>query len=101
MSGAVPQAIAGQPNVADPVAVKAKIERMGTGQHVMVKLVTGRKLRGHIASIGDISFTLKADRTGSELPIPYEHVRDVKENPGPVFWMAVGAIIVIVIIVVT
>ncbi len=83
----------------DPTAVEAKVMKLGVGEHVMVKLVTGRKLRGHIVGIGEASFTLQPDRTTLKSEIAYDQVLQVKKNPGPIFWMLVGAAIVIVAIV--
>jgi hypothetical protein len=82
----------------DPAAVEAKVRKLGVGEHVMVKLATGAKLRGHIAAIGDQFFALRADRTNSETQISYDQVLQVKKNPGPLGWMLIGAALTLIII---
>jgi hypothetical protein len=75
------------------------VTKFGIGKAVKVKLVGGQKLSGHIKSIAADSFTVKLDKSATEREIPYDQVMQVKD-PSPIFWMAVGAVIVIVIIVV-
>ena len=87
------------PNVPNPKAVKAKVEKLGVGEHVMVKLMEGPKLHGHIVGIEGQSFKLKPDHAQAEVLVPYDHVLKVKKNPGALTWMLVGAAIVIIVIV--
>jgi hypothetical protein len=87
------------PQNPDPSTVKAQVTKFGIGKVVKVKLVGGQKLSGHIKSIAADSFTVKLDKSATEEEIPYDQVMQVKD-PSPIFWMAVGAVIVIVIIVV-
>ena len=92
-------AFAKAPKTSDPEVVKQKVEKLGVGEHVAVKRAVGETLHGHITAIGEQSFTLHADRATSETEIAYDQVLNVKKNPGPVMWMLVGAVLVIVIIV--
>jgi sporulation protein YlmC with PRC-barrel domain len=94
-------AFADIPRTIDANAVKAKVEKLGVGEHVMVKVAKGRKLHGHIASIEGDSFKLKPDHSQAEIQVPYDNVSKIKKNPGALTWMAVGAVIVIIIIVAT
>ena len=94
-------ALAGPPKTTDPVAVKAKVEKLGVGEHVMVKRSEGPKLHGHITGIEEHTFKLKPDQAQAEVAIPYADVLKVKKNPGAITWMAVGAVLVIIIIVAT
>ncbi len=87
------------PNIPRSVAVKARVEKLGVGEHVMVKLAEGPKLHGHIIRIEDHSFQLQPDRQQAEVQIPYDHVVTIKKNPGAITWMLVGAVLVIIIIV--
>ncbi len=88
------------PKTIDPAKVKAKVEKLGVGEHVMVKRADGATLHGHIVGIDQDSFKIHPDNTSSEDSIAYDQVAKIRKNPGPVGWMIVGAIIVIVIIVV-
>jgi hypothetical protein len=87
------------PQNPDPSTVKAQVVKFGVGKEVKVKLVGGEKLRGHIESIAADSFTVKLDKPVVAREVPYNQVMEVKD-PKPIFWMAVGAAIVIVIIVI-
>jgi sporulation protein YlmC with PRC-barrel domain len=94
-------AFADAPKAIDANAVKVKVEKLGVGEHVMVKLAEGRKLHGRIAGIEGNSFKLKPDKSKAEIQVPYDNVLKIKKNPGALTWMAVGAVIVIIIIVAT
>jgi len=82
----------------DPSLVAAQVKKFGVGKSVKIKLVDGEKLNGHIQSIGAEGFTVKLAKAGGERSIPYAQVAEIKD-PGPLFWILVGAAIVIVIIV--
>ena len=92
-------AFAKAPKTSAPDVIKRKVEKLGVGEHVAVKRVVGETLHGHITAIGEESFKLHADRATSETEIAYNQVLNVKKNPGPVMWMLVGAVLVIIIIV--
>jgi hypothetical protein len=92
---------AGPPKVIDPAAVKAKVEKLGVGEHVMVKRTEGPALHGRITGIEQDAFTIHPDNTSADVLIAYDQVLKVRKNPGPIGWMLVGAVIVIVIIVAT
>ena len=87
------------PKAVNPEAVKAKVEKLGVGEHVMVKRTEGPKLRGHITGIEQEGFKLKQDKTQAEVLIPYDDVLQVKKNPGAITWMLLGAALVVIIIV--
>ena len=99
LSTTIVPAFAKVPKTSDPDVVKRKVEKLGVGEHVAVKRVMGETLHGHITAIGEQSFTLHADRATSETEIAYNQVLNVKKNPGPVMWMLLGAVLVIIIIV--
>jgi len=82
----------------DPSAVASQVKKFGVGKAVKVKLMGGEKLSGHIQSIGGDTFTIKLSKGGGDRTIAYAQVVEVKD-PGPIFWMLVGVVLVIVIIV--
>ncbi len=98
MLTAVP-GLAGSRKAIDPVKVKAKVEKLGVGEHVMVKQAEGQTLRGHIIGIEQDAFKLQPDNTSAEVLIAYDQVVKVRKNPGAFTWMLVGAILAVVIIV--
>ena len=92
-------AFAKAPKTSDPEFIKRKVEKLGVGEHVAVKRLAEKTLHGHIAAIGEQSFKLHADNATSETEIAYDQVLNVKKNPGPVGWMVLGAVLLIVIVV--
>jgi diacylglycerol kinase family enzyme len=82
---------------ADPSTVASQVNKFGIGKAVKVTLIGGEKLSGHIQSIGTDTFTIRLNKKGGERSIPYAQVGEVKD-PGPLTWMLVGAVLVIVII---
>ena len=82
----------------DPSLIAAQVKKFGVGKSVKVTLVGGEELKGHIRSIGAEDFTVRLSKAGGERSIPYDQVAEIKD-PGPIFWMLIGAVIVIVIIV--
>jgi hypothetical protein len=82
-----------------PDAVKAEVKQIGIGKEVKVRLTGGERVRGHLASIGDDSFSVRTGKHGSERQIRYDQVADVKD-PGPLTWILVGAAIAVIIIVI-
>ena len=92
-------AFAKAPTTSDPDVVKRKVEKLGVGEHVAVKRLADKTLHGHITAIGEQSFKLHADNATSETEIAYDQVSNVKKNPGPVTWMVLGAVLLIVIVV--
>ncbi len=81
-------------------AEKAKVEKLGVGQHVMVKTLGGEELHGTITVIGDQSFKVKPDRASSEREIAYSQVAKVRANPGKVGWIILAVVVVVVVVVV-
>ena len=82
----------GQPN---PALAKQAIEGLGVGTHVMVKVLDGTKLRGHIQVIDKRGFTLRLDATDQPTPISYDQVLQVKKNTDDtvgvfITWLFVG-----------
>jgi hypothetical protein len=90
--------LAKAPQVATPSAVEAQVRKFGVGKDVKVTLSGGKKLRGHISSIGESSFTIKLRKSKSEREIPYNEVALIKD-PGPLVWILVGVAIAVIIIV--
>ncbi len=64
----------------DPVEAHRVVTALGIGQHVMVKVAGGRKLRGHIQAIKADHFTLRPDRQGTPVHIAFNEVWQVHEN---------------------
>ena len=90
---------AGTPKTSNPDMVRAKVEKLGLGEHVMVKRTEGPKLHGHITGIDERTFKLKPDKAQADVVIPYADVQKIKKNPGPIMWMLVGAVLAVVIII--
>jgi hypothetical protein len=80
----------------DSATVHNQVKNWGVGKSVKMTLVSGEQVSGHIRSIGADSFTIKVHKT--ERTIPYADVTQIKD-PGPLTWILVGAVIVIVIII--
>jgi hypothetical protein len=98
--GSVP-VIAKSSQSPDPSAIEAKVKKLGVGEHVMVKLVTGEKLHGHIMSINGHSFSLQPDTAPSQTEIAFRQVAKIKKNPGPIVWMLIGGLIAVIVIAAT
>jgi hypothetical protein len=79
--------------------VKPEVKQIGIGKDVKVKLADGRKLRGHLASIGGNSFSIRTRKHRAETQIRYDQVTEIKD-PGPLTWILVGAAVAVIIIVV-
>jgi len=86
------------PQAVDPSVAAAQVKKFGVGKSVKVKLLGGEKLSGHIQSIGAETFTITVNKAGSERAIPYSQVVEIKD-PSPIFWILVGAALVIIVIV--
>jgi hypothetical protein len=85
------------PPAPDPAAVQGLVKKFGVGKSVKMTLVGGEQVRGHISAIGADSFTVRVGKA-AERTIPYAQVTEIKD-PGPLGWMLIGALIVIVIII--
>jgi len=92
---------ASTPKPIDPEAIRAKVEKLGVGEHVMVKRTTGPSLHGNITGIDREAFRVRPDTTQTEVEIPYAQVLKIRKNPGPITWMILGGILVVIIIVAT
>ena len=91
--------MAGPPKLTSPDTLRAKVEKLGVGEHVMVKRTEGPKLHGHITAIDEQSFRLRPDNVQAELLIPYTDVLKIKKNPGAITWMLVGAALLVIVVV--
>ncbi len=80
---------AGQP---DPLEARRVVAALGVGEHVMVKVPGGKKLRGRIQAIEAEHFTLRLDREGTTTQIAYNQVWRVQEN------LSKGAKIAIIVV---
>ena len=91
---------AGQPN---PALAKQAIEGLGVGTHVMVKVLGGTVLRGHIQATHERTFSLRLDASGQPTPISYDQVLQVKKNSHAVtafltwLFVGIGAIVGLVV----
>jgi hypothetical protein len=91
-------ALAKAPQVVTPSSVEAQVRKFGVGKDVKVTLAGGKRLRGHITSIGENSFTIKLRKSKADREIPYNEVALVKD-PGPLVWILVGVAIAVIVIV--
>jgi preprotein translocase subunit YajC len=80
-------------------AAKAKVEKLGVGQHVMVKTTGGEELHGNITVIADQSFKVKPDKATAEREIAYSQAAKVRENPGKAVWIFLAVVAVVVVVV--
>jgi hypothetical protein len=81
----------------DALRARVRVQKLGVGEHVMVKTARGQELHGHIIKIDSQAFTLKPDHS-QQTEIAYADVTKIRKNPGPVLWIVVGAVLVIIII---
>ena len=79
-------------------AEKAKVAKLGVGQHVMVKTLDGEELHGNITVIGDQSFKVKPDKAPAEREIAYSQVAKVRENPGKTTWIIIAVVVAVVVV---
>jgi small nuclear ribonucleoprotein (snRNP)-like protein len=64
----------------DAALAKQAIEGLRVGTHIMVKVLEGTILRGHIQAIDEKHFTLRSDVRGQLIGISYQRVLQVEEN---------------------
>ena len=81
----------GQP---DPVEARRAVLGLGVGQHVMVKVAGGKKLRGHIEAIESDNFTLRPDRQTTAVQIVYNDVWRVQQNLSTGAKIAIAAAVI-------
>lgn len=64
--------------------VKADVARRGTGEkaRVVVRLLDGSKLKGHVSQAGNDSFTLTDSGSGQTRTLSYSEVAQVKKPGG-------------------
>ncbi len=67
----------GKPDVA---RAKQAVEGLRVGTHIMVKVLEGTILRGHIQAIDEKHFTLRSDVKSQLIGISYYRVLQVEEN---------------------
>ncbi len=67
----------GKPDVA---LVRQAVEGLRVGTHIMVKVLEGTILRGHIQAIDEKHFTLRSDVKSQLIGISYHRVLQVEEN---------------------
>ena len=83
--------------------VKTEIAKLGTGPDARIdlKLRDKTKLKGYISEVGDESFAVVDDKTGSTTTVPYPQVKQVKGNnlsDGAKIAIAVGIFFAVVVI---
>jgi len=64
----------------DAALAKQAVEGLRVGTHVMVKVLEGTILRGHIQAIDEKHFTLRSDVRSQLIGISYHRVLQVEEN---------------------
>ena len=81
----------GKPDVA---LAKQAVEGLRVGTHIMVKVLEGTILRGHIEAIDETHFTLRSDVRSQLIGISYHRVLQVEENSHEevqyIVWIAVA-----------
>ena len=80
--------------------VKTEIAKLGTGPdaRVEVKLRDKTKLKGYISEVGDLSFAVVDDKTGSATTVTYPQVKQVKgNNLATGVKIAIGVVIVLAV----
>jgi hypothetical protein len=62
--------------------VKSEIAKLGTGPdaRIEVKLRDKTKLKGHLSEVGNESFAVVDDKTGSATTVAYAQVKQIKGN---------------------
>ena len=83
--------------------VKREIAKLGTGPdaRVEVKLRDETKLKGHLGEVGDDSFAVVDDKTGTVTTVTYPQVKQVKGNnlsTGVKIAIGVGIFLVVIFI---
>lgn len=58
--------------------IQAKVRSIGLGEHVAVRMTSGRKYRGCITSIGPSSFIVNPHNGKPDWVVPYDDVVDVR-----------------------
>jgi len=64
----------------DVALAKQAVEGLRVGTHIMVKVLEGTILRGHIQAIDEKHFTLRSDVRSQLIPVSYHRVLQVEEN---------------------
>ncbi len=64
----------------DAALAKQAVEGLRVGTHIMVKVLEGTILRGHIQAIDEKHFTLRSDVKSQLIGISYHRVLQVEEN---------------------
>lgn len=64
----------------DVALVRQAVEGLRVGTHIMVKVLEGTILRGHIQAIDEKHFTLRSDVRSQLIPVSYHRVLQVEEN---------------------
>lgn len=75
--------------------VRAKVERLGTGRRVKVKMRNGTRLEGHVGDIGEDGFVVVRNRRrGETTRVAYAEVSDVgkKMSSRNKFLIALGIV---------
>ena len=88
----------------EPGLVRQAVDGLGVDTHVRVKLPAETILRGHIQAIDERRFTLRMDGSGQLVPLRYDQVLQVRENPHvPILiglFVGVAALIVLIVVLV-
>lgn len=84
--------------------VKKEIAKLGTGPNARVdlKLRDKAKLKGYISEVGDQSFAVVDDKTGSATTVTYPQVKQVKGNnlsTGAKIAITIGIILAVAVII--
>jgi hypothetical protein len=72
---------------------RAKVEKLGVGSKIEVKLRDTTRLKGHVDAAGSDSFTV-VDRTGAKHDVAYVDVAEVKKPGGGLStksWIIIGS----------
>jgi len=82
----------------DAALVKQAVEGLRVGTHIMVKVLEGTILRGHIHAIDEKHFTLRSDVRSQLIGISYHRVLQVEENSHESVVVAIIGIVALVVL---
>jgi hypothetical protein len=64
----------------DLIAAYRVAVALGPGHHVLARVRNGRTYRGHIEEVNSESLTVRLDRTGQPVVIPYAEIDHLEQN---------------------
>lgn len=84
----------------DPAVIEHEVSGLGTGENVVVNLVSGETLRGCIANIDQSSFGLSSNCASPYRVVSYARVSRVRKRRSLLPWLLAGVVVATVVVVV-